>query len=344
VTPVKVREILTWKFLFYHVLLPVLRRLGTRQADAVLAGFGRVLAVLWPPYARRLAAAVAGCQSLIVGHQPSVIDYRSSAIDHQSSALDPGALAAGVMRFLARDYLLETDDDDEALARFAVSGAGTFEAAVADGHGAVLVGSHLGGHIAALHWLYRRGVPLRLMVQRPRHVASALNRFFDRDEPEPQAGFFLRRSLEPAACITRLVRARAALRAGKVVYLPGDIPWSGPNTHAGRLLGRAQQFLSVWADLAALTGAPVFFVFCTHAPGGRFALTLEPAGLIVPGQENSAVAGYLSRLEAEIAAHPSDAVAHLLWPCYSATFRAPLPLPPRSARRPSRRVAVFPQA
>src|SRR5262249_56522851 len=101
--------------------------------------------------------------------------------------------------------------------------------------------------------------------------SSALERFLDRDEPEPQAGFFLRRALEPGECVARVLRARAALRAGKAVYLPGDIPWSGPNTRAGRLLGQTHPLLSVWADLAALTGAPVFFVGCTHRPGGRVA-------------------------------------------------------------------------
>jgi phosphatidylinositol dimannoside acyltransferase len=319
---VKPREILSWKFLFYHALLPTLRRLGPERADAALTGLGRTLTALWPPHHRRLARALAG---------------------HERLPIDPDtvvpSLAEGIVRFRARDYLLDTDDDREALARFDVTGAEGFASALATGRGAVLVGSHLGGHIATFHWLYRQGVPLRLMVQRPRHVTPALNRFFDRAEPEPQSGFFLRRSLEPAACVARVVRARAALRAGKVVYLPGDIPWTGPNTHTGRLLGRAIRVLSVWADLAALTGAPVFHVFCTHVAGGRFALGLEPAGRIAPGEEGAAVARYLARLEAEIAAHPGDAVAHLLWPCYGPP-RPELSPTPRAEPRPSRRIAA----
>jgi lauroyl/myristoyl acyltransferase len=136
----------------------------------------------------------------------------------------------------------------------------------------------------------------------------------------------------------RLLRARAALRDGLAVYLTGDIPWPGPKTRPGRLLGQPQRFLAVWSDLAVLTRAPVFVVFCTHKPGGRYALTVEPMGTIAPGEENAAVARYLARLESEIAAHPADAVAHLLWPCYG----PPSPRPTTVAARPSRRFAAVP--
>jgi phosphatidylinositol dimannoside acyltransferase len=315
---VKLRHIFTWKLLFYHGLLPALRRFGPARADAALGALGRASTALWRPRRRRLAAALA-------------------RVDAPES-LAP-ELSAGTLRFLARDYLLDTDDDVKALGLFDVTGEDALADALADGRGVVLVGSHLGGHIAAFHWLYRRQAPLRLMVQRPRHVSATLDRFFDRDEPGPQSAFFLRRSLNPTECVSRLVRARAALRAGKAVYLPGDVPWSGPNTRAGRLLGQTRRLLSVWADLAALTGSPVFHVFCTHAPGGRFALSLEPAGRVAPGGENAAVARYLARLESRIAAHPADAVAHLLWPCYGPP-RPELSPTPRAEPRPSRRVAV----
>jgi lauroyl/myristoyl acyltransferase len=242
-----------------------------------------------------------------------------------------------VLRFLARDYLLHTADDAEALARFDVSGASGLDAALAAGRGAVLVGSHFGAHVAAFHWFYRRGLVLRLMVQRPRHVAPPLAAFFDRDEDDPQSGYFLRRGLGGTECVQRLLRCRAALRAGRAVYFPGDVPWSGPNTRPGRLLGRDHRLLTVWADLAALTGAPVFHVLCSHRPGGRFKLGLEPAGRVSPGGESAAVAYYLARLESAIAARPCEAVAHLLWPCYGATCPAPAVA---HAARPSRRVAA----
>ena len=127
-------------------------------------------------------------------------------------------------------------------------------------------------------------------------------------------------------------RARAALRDGMAIYLNGDIPWTGPNTCPGRLLGRPQRFLAIWTELAVLTSAPVFLVFCTHLPGGRFALEIEAIGHLHSGEEESAVADYLKQLEARIEASPADAVAHLAWPCYVS--------PPAPGHQPTRRRAT----
>lgn len=304
------RDLFRWKTYFHGALLPALRALGPARADAVLCGLGRLGAAFRPWHRRSLAVAA----------------RRAPA------AVSPGALDAGRLRFLARDYLLETDDDTAALARFDVTGGAAVDSALADGRGLVLVGAHLGGHLSALHWLYRRGIPLRVVVQRPNHVSRALARFFDQEGPDPQAAYFLRRGLGSTDCVERLLRVRSAVRSGKAVYFAGDVPWDGPNTRSGRLLGQAHRFLAVWADLSALTGAPVVFVFCNHADGGRFALRFESVGVVPRGGEDAAVARFLDRLEAAIAACPSDAIAHLLWPCYG---------PPANVRptRPSRRAA-----
>jgi hypothetical protein len=177
------------------------------------------------------------------------------------------------------------------------------------------------------------------MVQRPKHVSSALNRDFDRDDEGGvrQSDFFLRRGLGKTECVDRLLRARAALRGGEALYLAGDVPWIGPNTRAGRFLGQTRRVLSVWADLASLTRAPVFFVFCTHGERGRHTLTFEPIGQVVPGGEDAAMSCHLARLESVIAANPADATAYWLWPCYGPACPTTTPLP---APRPSRRVAV----
>lgn len=316
------RELFTWKFVFYGLLLPRLRALGPARADALLTALGRGWSRFWPGRRRRLRNALAAARQ--------TLHVAGWDLEEQVDRL-----AGGIPRYIARDYLLDTDDDAQALALFDVTGAEAFDEARRAGRGVVLVGSHFGGHLAAFHWLYRRGVPVRLMVQRPRHVAATLQRFFDTQDPEPQAGFFLSRSLDPTACVSRILRARSALRTGKTVYLPGDIPWDSPNTREGRLLGQSHRLLSVWADLAALTGAPVFFVFCTHQPGGRFALTLESFGRVANGEEQAAVTRYLTALETQISASPADAVAHLLWPCYGPPCPDPVP-----GLRPSRNTAV----
>jgi lauroyl/myristoyl acyltransferase len=318
---VKPRHILSWKFFFYQLVVPVLRRLGPGRCDLALGGLGRLIAAVWPPSRRALDAAVARARTGL----PTVGDR---------AALRP-RLAANWARFVARDCPLDAARDDQVLARFAVRGFEDLRNTLDAGRGAIIVGSHLGGHVAALHWLYRRGVPLRLLVQRPRHVSHELDRWFDRAAPHPQAEFFLSRGLSPEQAAERMLRARAALRDGLAVYLTGDIPWSGPNARSGCLLGQSLSFLSVWTDLAVLTRAPVFLLFCTHRPGGRFAVTIGPPWALAPGEEDDAVALYLARLETEIAAYPADAVAHLLWPCYGPPSPAHVP-----AHRPSRRVAA----
>ncbi len=323
------RHLLSRKGLFYDVLLPVLRTLGPARADALLGLCGRLSGAIWLPWRWLLTRNLAHAR-------------KAAGAPWDEMRIRP-RLAANVWRFLARDCMLDRLPDSRVAALFDVEEMCSLQAALSEGRGALLVGSHFGGHLAALHWLYRQGLPLRALVQRPNHISRRLRSQFDRDEPLPQAGFFLRRDLPPGQCVERLLRARAALRAGMAVYLNGDIPWTGPNTRLGRLLGQPLRFLSVWADLSVLTGAPVFLVFCTHLPGGRFGLKIESLGPIVRGEENAAVQRYLARLEAEIVARPDDAPAHILWPC----FRPSNNIDTRSrslAARPSRRVAVLPHS
>ena len=297
----RLRRIWSWKFVFYYLLF--LRCDGWGRHGATVSSACWV-ASHW----RSSRARGRGCAAL----------RRAAAALDADWPLDATwpALAANTARFLARDYPLDRQSDEVVLARFDVRGYARLQAALDDGRGAILVGCHLGAHIAGVHWLYRRGAPLRLLVQRPRHVSRELNRRFDVGGRHPQSEFFLRRDLTPAGAVERLLRARAALRDGLAIYMNGDIPWTGPNTCPGRLLGRSQRLLAIWTELAVLTHAPVFLVFCTHAPGGRFALDIEPLGWLRAGEETIAVADYLKQLEGRIANAPTDAVAHLVWPCY----------------------------
>ncbi len=220
-------------------------------------------------------------------------------------------------RFLARDLMLDGLTDAEITARFDVRGHEHLRSALAQGRGVILLGSHFGAHVAAIHWLYREGVPARLLVQRPRHVSGYLQSHFDRVEgPHPQADLFLKRNMPPSEASARLVSARRALRDGLAVYLSGDIPWPSASARPGRLMGMSRPFLGLWADLAALTRALVVPVFALHRPDGRFAIRFDPAWSIEPGGEAEAVARYLGRLDSLISRHPAEAVAHLTWPCY----------------------------
>jgi lauroyl/myristoyl acyltransferase len=314
---VTLRHALSWKSLFYDAILPGLRRLGPERSDAVLCGLGRTVGA-WPARRAAMSRALSDARSALAA------DWD---IEHTRRQL-----AANVARFLARDYLLEGTSSSELEARFDVQGAAHLHSALASGRGVVLVGCHLGAHIAAVHWLHRQDFALRLLVQRPRHVSRTLHNWFDRvDSPLPQSHFFLRRDLSAAEGSQRLLRAHAALRDGKALYLSGDVPWSSCNPRPGRLLGHERLFLGVWAELAILSQAPVIPVFCTHRQHGRYALTFDAPWHLKQGQESEAVSSFLARLEREIAAHPSDAVAHLTWPCYSK-----LAAPDRDSRRRSR--------
>ncbi len=223
----RLRHILGWKFVFYDVLLPALRALGPAWGDRILGDLGRLALMMQPRRRARLRSALRRAGAALEADWPI-------------EGVWPG-LAANTARFLARDYPLDHQPDEAVLARFDVRGYERLRVAMERGRGAILLGCHLGAHIAGVHWLYRRGVPLRLLVQRPRHVSDELNRRFDAGGPHPQAELFLRRDLSPAVAVERILRARAALRDGLAIYMNGDIPWSGPNTCPGRLLGRPQR-------------------------------------------------------------------------------------------------------
>jgi lauroyl/myristoyl acyltransferase len=324
---VTLRRLLTWKALFYDGLLPGLRRLSPERADAALDALGRALARR-PGRRRRLDATLGRARAAL----DAGWDLRRTRQD----------LAANLVRFAARDYLLDGLDDDAFAARFDVLGFEHLASALGDGRGVVLLGCHFGGHLAAVHWLYRRGVPLRLLVQRPRHVSDdLLARFDDMTAPAPQRDLFLHWKMPPGEAAGRLLHARDALRQGLAVYLNGDIPWPSDNARPGRLLGREQHFLAIWADLAALARAPVVPVFCTHRPGGRFLIAFDAPWDLRGVRPAEAVTRYLARLEQVIATHPADAVAHLTWPAYAPgpdDGPRPTPTPERlhtSSRAPS---------
>ncbi len=147
------RDVLSWKFWFYYVLLPLLRQFGPAGCDAVLTALGRINGAAWLPRRLEDDAALHRVQTALKA-------------DWSAEAVRP-ALAANTLRFLARDYPLEGASDDQVRARFTIDGLDALEAAMAQGEGAILLGSHLGAHIAALHGLYSHGVPLRLLVDAP---------------------------------------------------------------------------------------------------------------------------------------------------------------------------------
>jgi lauroyl/myristoyl acyltransferase len=295
---VTLRRLGSWKTLFYSLALPALRGMAPQRADAILGAAGRLLC-------RRRRREV----------ERTVRQAREALGAPWAVAGVCDELAASTPRFLARDLLLDHLDDESALGRFQVEGFDHLRSALAHGRGVVLLGSHLGAHLAGLHWLDRQRIPMRLLVQRPTHVSGRLQARFDADHPRfPQSAFTLRRAMLPAEAARCVMLARDALRAGFAVYLNGDVLHNAASARAGRLLGREHRFAALWAELARTAEAPVLTVFCIPRPAGRFHLAFDAPWFVGSMDPTEAVAEYLRRLETWIVREPSAAVAHLSWP------------------------------
>ena len=297
------RHFLSWKPLFYDGLIPLGRRIGPARLDGLITRLGRLTERLWPPRRREWTAALKLASA--------------SVTNPWNVELARDRLAENWFRYLARDCTLQGTSAADLAERFDVAGLEHVQEFWNQNRGVIVLGSHFGGHLAALHWLYRQTAPIRALVQRPTHVSKILAAKFDLDQaPHSQSALFVRRGLTASEAVERVLRARSALRDGLAVYLAGDVPWPGPNARLGRLLGVEHAFQTIWIDLAVLAKTPVVLVFCRHLPGGRFSIAFDPPWTISPGEEDLAFARYLARLESEISRYPGEAVAYLSWPCY----------------------------
>ena len=263
-----VRGVFRWKFPFYELLLPVLRLLGPARCSTPSSAPGAA------PRRRSGRGGRPGWS------RPSRAPRRRSELDGAGRGRSgrswrptrppPGPrlpARPAVRRAVARPLR-----GPRARSRC--------DRALAAGTGAILVGSHMGAHIAGLHWLFRNGLPIRAMVQRPAMSRRARTGCSTRREvPTPR----------PTCSSTASSRRRSASSGwsgpGRPSGRHGDLPLrrhplAGPQRPTGRLLGQSQRFLAIWTELAVLTRAPVFHVFCTHLPGGRFPLELEGIGRI----------------------------------------------------------------
>src|SRR5580693_505668 len=94
----RMRRILSWKFVFYDLLLPALRRLGPARGDAILALLGRLAMAVRPRSRRRLRTA---------------LERANAALDADWSIETTWPeLAANTARFLGRDYPLDCQSDE----------------------------------------------------------------------------------------------------------------------------------------------------------------------------------------------------------------------------------------
>lgn len=298
------REALRWKTWFYKGLLPILARRGAVGAGQDLERAGTLMNRWWRTRRKHLLK--------IVPQEVLQADPGRSPEDVIRG------ISAQWLRYLARDCLFGRTKPEEWNDIFEVEGFEAVEEITSRGQGAIFLGSHLGGHLAALHWMIAHGVSLRMLVQRPKNVSAGLDAWFDQEHPIcRQSDLFLRRDLNPAEAARKMVDVRHLIRKGTSIYTNCDISWVGPNTDSCRFLGQEVRFQSIWIDLAVVLGCPVIGVECRQIMGGRFRLTFrQPETIGSRDSRQEVFDRTITRLERSILEYPDDAIAHLTWPVY----------------------------
>ena len=154
------------------IVLPLMRRLPPRVASDMVAGIGRTE------------------YRLLKGLRHRVDEAVLQGSHHFGRAWDVPtvgrALAGNQIRWRTRDQLLDGLPDDRVAPLFDVHGRDRLDAALAGERGVVLLCNHFGSHMMPAHWLVREGYPLRLFMERPRHISKFLARQFDTDGPTGQ--------------------------------------------------------------------------------------------------------------------------------------------------------------
>ena len=156
-------------------------------------------------------------------------------------------------------------------------GRENLDAAVGLGRGCIVLANHFGAHLLPAHWLFRENFPVRFYMERPRHISRYMARHFETDGPLGQDKLFISRQGVPADSASSILRAARTIKAGMLLYLAGDVRWTGQLTESARFLGRTMRFSTTWVVLAAMTDAPVVMVFCRMEPDGRYHMEFRPA-------------------------------------------------------------------
>lgn len=285
-------------------VIPLIRWLPLTKASGVLTGIGRLEYRLHAPLRRTYREAVVRANSSL-----------GYGWDVERTSL---ALAGNQVLWRSRDLLLDGVSDERADEMFTVDGREHLDAALAPGKGCLVLTSHFGAHMLPAHWMYRHDYPLRLYMERPRSVSRFMSARFRVDGPHSQDKLFISRKGESTDAAGSILRASRVLKAGMVLFMAGDVRWTGQMTEPARLLGRTLRFSSTWVVLASMTAAPVLPVTCVIGEDRRFHLTFHPA-FEVPrdaaqaGRAGAWVQRFLDLLEGQIRSHPDNSNDFLFW-------------------------------
>ncbi len=289
---------------FLRLWLPMIRALPLPVASRFVSGIGRMEYRFSHRLRDEFRQAVARGRTLL-GCQWDVPEVSRE-------------LAGNHVLWRTRDLLLDGVTDDRARAMFAVTGRENLDAAYSEGRGCIVLASHFGAHLLPAHWLFREGFPVRFYMERPRHISRFLSRHFETEGPLGQDKLFISRQGVPADSAGSILRAARTLKAGMLLYLAGDVRWTGQLTEQARFLGRDMRFSTTWVVLAAMTGTPVVMVFCRMQPDGRYHIEFRPA-FHVPkdapekGETGRWVRHFLELLEDQVRRYPENSNDYFFW-------------------------------
>ncbi len=291
--------------MFLRGVLPLVRRLPLPLATHVVSGIGRV------EYRLNRGLRTSFENAVIRGGRTLRCDWDAPSVGRQ--------LAGNHILWRTRDMLLDGASRERALEAFEVEGREHLDAALALGKGCVILTSHFGAHMLPAHWLYRHDYPLRLYMERPRSVSRFMASRFSGDGELSQDKLFISRKSDPTDSAGSILRAVRVLRSGMMLFLAGDVRWSGQLTAEARFMGRVLRFSTTWITLAAMSRAPVVVVFCRVGDDGRYHMEFRPHFLVPLDAQKEERAGeyvqrFLDQLEEQIRRHPANSNEYLFWP------------------------------
>jgi lauroyl/myristoyl acyltransferase len=289
---------------FLKAVLPLIRSLPLPVAARFVSGIGRMEYRLSQRLRRSFDSAVA--------HGGSVLDCQW---DVPSVSRE---LAGNHILWRTRDLLLDGVSDPCARRIFTVTGREHLESAIGLGRGCIVLANHFGAHLLPGHWLLRENFPVRFYMERPRHISRYMSRHFGSSGPLGQDKLFISRQGASTDSASSILRATRIIKAGMLLFVAGDVRWTGQLTESARFLGRSLRFSTTWVVLAAMTEAPVVMVFCRMEPDGRYHIEFRPAfhvpkDALESGNTSIWLRQFIEILEDQVRRYPSNSNDYFFW-------------------------------
>jgi phosphatidylinositol dimannoside acyltransferase len=289
---------------FLRAVLPMIRTLPLPVATRFVSGIGRM--------EYRWSKSLRTSFNEAVGHGRSVLDcdWDIPSVSRE--------LAGNHVLWRTRDLLLDGVPDQRVREMFTVTGRENLDAAFGLGRGCIVLANHFGAHLLPAHWLFRESFPVRFYMERPRHISRYLAQHFDTSGPLGQDKLFISRQGVPGDSASSILRAARAIKAGMLLYLAGDVRWTGQLTESAHFLGRTMRFSTTWVVLAAMTEAPVVVVFCRMEPDGRYHIEFRrafhvPKDTVERKDQARWVQSFLETLEEQVRRYPSNSNDYFFW-------------------------------